>query len=570
MSIATSSFFTNNLNSLNSPFGSTSTLIDDSNLDFLAPPNKPQKQNLQNQNSNGVKNNKSATTTVQGPLAILSPSSNSHYFEERRVPVSRGEDHAVKIGRAVARIQPSLNNAIFDCKVLSRNHALLWFDDGHFYIKDTRSSNGTFVNNLRLSSSGEESAPRILFSGDVLQLGVEIVDSSKNVASGCITCVIKLIDDKGKELLPDIPNGVLTRPSVSVAHEEIPPNHTLISNEKLFLLSQYMKEINFREKLLKNKLKTLENVLATTREAAETGWQALINEERLLSRIEILESQLAVLSTKGSTVSSISEVRDEIKQAFDDRIKAELAAKDSIRRAEEQLYETSMRVHEMENVVMNLEEENQYLKKRCADFEGEVSNQREENSNLTSHVKQLIKENEAVKAENQLASTSKPLFMVSKVDSQEHKENSRVNESSNDKAKSPSPDDQTELCSLTDAKPATALLKPPVFYQEAQVQTEDVFNTSSSTTADSSSVSSGNPNESQGSRNRDQEAEYLIYSVLPLALILAWLLYPFNVAGNYVNRWIGYGNQAIDGTGKTLTDESQKTDEGSEKECSLP
>ena len=69
-------------------------------------------------------------------------------------------------------------------------------DDVHFFIKDTRSSNGTFINNDRLSPSGEESIiifnlflvnfhkiilgePRELFSGDILQLGVEIVDNAK-------------------------------------------------------------------------------------------------------------------------------------------------------------------------------------------------------------------------------------------------------------------------------------------------------------------------------------------------------------------------------------------------------
>ena len=35
-----------------------------------------------------------------------------------------------KIGRSVARSRAATNNAIFDCKVLSRNHALLWFENG--------------------------------------------------------------------------------------------------------------------------------------------------------------------------------------------------------------------------------------------------------------------------------------------------------------------------------------------------------------------------------------------------------------------------------------------------------
>lgn len=44
-------------------------------------------------------------------------------------------DQPVKIGRSVARARAAPNNAIFDCKVLSRNHALLWYENGKVLIK---------------------------------------------------------------------------------------------------------------------------------------------------------------------------------------------------------------------------------------------------------------------------------------------------------------------------------------------------------------------------------------------------------------------------------------------------
>lgn len=43
-------------------------------------------------------------------------------FEERKIYL----DKPCKVGRSVAKLRPEPNNAIFDCKVLSRNHALLW------------------------------------------------------------------------------------------------------------------------------------------------------------------------------------------------------------------------------------------------------------------------------------------------------------------------------------------------------------------------------------------------------------------------------------------------------------
>jgi len=48
------------------------------------------------------------------------------HFQERSLTL----DQPVKIGRSVARARAAPNNAIFDCKVLSRNHALLWYENG--------------------------------------------------------------------------------------------------------------------------------------------------------------------------------------------------------------------------------------------------------------------------------------------------------------------------------------------------------------------------------------------------------------------------------------------------------
>lgn len=42
-----------------------------------------------------------------------------------------------------------------------------------FYIRDTASSSGTFLNHIRLSSPNVQSRPQMLKDGDVLQLGVD-------------------------------------------------------------------------------------------------------------------------------------------------------------------------------------------------------------------------------------------------------------------------------------------------------------------------------------------------------------------------------------------------------------
>ena len=48
-----------------------------------------------------------------------------------------------------------------------------------FYLQDTKSSNGTFVNNQRLSKGSEESPAREIYSGDIIQFGVDVMENSR-------------------------------------------------------------------------------------------------------------------------------------------------------------------------------------------------------------------------------------------------------------------------------------------------------------------------------------------------------------------------------------------------------
>ncbi len=92
-------------------------------------------------NMNGHNNNNtpsSSSTSQQQqlssspaiPFAILVCQKNSHPFQERKINL----DTPLKIGRAVAKARPGPENAIFDCKVLSRNHAVLWYEEGKVSI----------------------------------------------------------------------------------------------------------------------------------------------------------------------------------------------------------------------------------------------------------------------------------------------------------------------------------------------------------------------------------------------------------------------------------------------------
>ncbi|KAI7300654.1 SMAD/FHA domain-containing protein, partial [Hortaea werneckii] len=63
----------------------------------------------------------------------------------------------------------------FKSKVVSRRHCELWYNtsQSQWYIRDVKSSSGTFLNHVRLSPPGQESRPYAVNDGDVVQLGID-------------------------------------------------------------------------------------------------------------------------------------------------------------------------------------------------------------------------------------------------------------------------------------------------------------------------------------------------------------------------------------------------------------
>ncbi|XP_070793051.1 sarcolemmal membrane-associated protein isoform X24 [Pituophis catenifer annectens] len=286
-------------------------------------------------------------------LAIFTCRPNSHPFQERHVYL----DEPVKIGRSVARCRPAQNNATFDCKVLSRNHALVWFDHktGKFYLQDTKSSNGTFINSQRLSRGSEESPPCEILSGDIIQFGVDVTENTRKVTHGCIVSTIKLF----------LPDGIEARLRSDVIHAPLPSpvdkvaaNTPSIYSQELFQLSQYLQEALHREQMLEQKLATLQRLLAVTQEASDTSWQALIDEDRLLSRLEVMGNQLQACS-KNQTEDSL---RKELIALQEDKHNYETTAKESLRRVLQEKIEVVRKLSEVERSLSNTEDECTHLK----------------------------------------------------------------------------------------------------------------------------------------------------------------------------------------------------------------
>lgn len=100
----------------------------------------------------------------------------------------REGDTPLRIGRFTDRSglgianAPGSNKLAFKSKVVSRAHAEIWAEtSGKFFIRDTKSSSGTFLNHVRMSPANSESRPFELKDGDVLQLGVDYQGGTEDI-----------------------------------------------------------------------------------------------------------------------------------------------------------------------------------------------------------------------------------------------------------------------------------------------------------------------------------------------------------------------------------------------------
>ncbi|KAL4073464.1 hypothetical protein J3A83DRAFT_4228791 [Scleroderma citrinum] len=154
---------------------------------------------------------------LQLPALYLYPLNDT--FVPKHIALIAGQ--RVKIGRQTnAKTVPAERNGYFDSKVLSRQHAEIWEEGGKIFIKDVKSSNGTFINGERLSPEGVESEPFELKNEDIVEFGIDIIGEDNKTTihhkvAARVMCVITEEDAQLAARLEQLQNNS--------GHPGIPP-----------------------------------------------------------------------------------------------------------------------------------------------------------------------------------------------------------------------------------------------------------------------------------------------------------------------------------------------------------
>ena len=134
------------------------------------------------------------TSNSADPPAILALLPMTGTFERKQIVVPFFPE-VLRIGRQTnAKTVPTAVNGYFDSKVLSRQHAEVWAErNGKIWIRDVKSSNGTFVNGNRLSPENRDSEPHELREQDTLELGIDIVsEDQKSIVHHKVSAKVEL------------------------------------------------------------------------------------------------------------------------------------------------------------------------------------------------------------------------------------------------------------------------------------------------------------------------------------------------------------------------------------------
>ncbi|KAH7308159.1 SMAD/FHA domain-containing protein [Stachybotrys elegans] len=107
------------------------------------------------------------------PSLTFSPIARSLPTGSETIRVGRYSERDSQTSNNAPGNQPSAAPVGFKSKVVSRRHCEFWCEDGKWYIRDVKSSSGTFLNHIRLSPPSQESKAFPINDGDIVQLGID-------------------------------------------------------------------------------------------------------------------------------------------------------------------------------------------------------------------------------------------------------------------------------------------------------------------------------------------------------------------------------------------------------------
>ncbi|CAO3612750.1 unnamed protein product [Mucor fragilis] len=296
----------------------------------------------------------------------------------------------IRIGRQTSsKTAPTAFNGYFDSKVLSRQHAEIWCDRTKVYVKDVKSSNGTFVNEERLSNEGEESEPRELHDQDEIEFGIDILNDHGAIMYHKVSCSVHVFPVP----LSQVDDGIIKELSNSHHVQVYPDPHSLVRKSSTSSISTLS---SISSDMTNGSSSTIAAMASGGAGAgAGTGATAAAAAAASGKRSKKLESVLAKLQSEIEKSRHVENELKTIKDTMTDLDK--VFSEDRLRKSDE----LQAQLNQAEATIKSYDEKWKYqnqaiqaAKNELHRFEKELSNSRSERDEIK---KQLLAERQKVK-----------------------------------------------------------------------------------------------------------------------------------------------------------------------------
>lgn len=266
---------------------------------------------------------------------------------------------------ALITFKDSIMQGIIACRNHHRHLISSLLSIFQFYLQDTKSSNGTFVNSVRLSPANTESKPCQIYHMDTVQFGVEVLDNERRITINCIVAKIELFHPNGKEAI---------REGVPIDH------YSEKSKSGLTALSGYLSSTSDRERALQHKLAAIGEVLEKVQANSEESWKSMIEEDRLLRRIEFLQDKLESIldSSMKNPDTDVVSLQKKLIRIQEEREAYEIKAKETVEKILLENLTVVSKNTQLELLLKSLEEQKNVYKNTCDDLVVEIKRLTEE------------------------------------------------------------------------------------------------------------------------------------------------------------------------------------------------
>jgi chromosome segregation ATPase len=175
------------------------------------------------------------------------------------------------------------------------------------------------------------------------------MENSRKETHGCIVATLKLY----------LPDGRETKASQSTL---VGGANTKIPQVDLYRLNQYIQEAVQREQNLESKLLNVQKKVESVRNSSSASWQALVDEDRLLSRIDMLEKKLLYFSKPLSE----DKLREEIMKLQNEKSQYQTSAKVALKKVYTERMEAIQKLSVIEKALCSTEDECSLIREQLA------------------------------------------------------------------------------------------------------------------------------------------------------------------------------------------------------------